>query len=86
MERRYVEGMDRNDQNKVVSHIYAYSTVDPASIEGPLCSRGWNREDGHGFSIFRGQRSDRGTCKVCRKRMAEGCGPVPARDRKTKWI
>lgn len=72
MEYHYVEGMDRNEQDKVVSHIYAGKVKgDP---EGPLCVRGWNRSDGMGFSIFRGNQSAIGTRTVCRRRQAGGSG------------
>lgn len=82
---KYIEGMDRNDQHKIVSHIYAYKK-DIHKIEGPLCARGWNRNNGEGFSIFRGNASDAGTCKICLKRMQAHLAPVPPEPRKTRWI
>lgn len=81
---QYIEGMDRNDQDKVVSHIYAGKVQ--GEPDGPLCVRGWNRSDGAGFSIFRGHTSNAGTCKVCLRRKLKGLGPVESRQRKTRWI
>lgn len=81
----YVEGMDRNDQHTIVSHIYAGPSYH--ELVGPLCARGWNRSDGDGFSIFRGNRSNKGTCKVCQRRKADGKGPMlNPKPRKTKYI
>lgn len=79
----YVEGMCRNDTNNVVSHIYCGPSF--GDLNGPLCARGWNRDDGNGFSIFRGNTSGAGTCRVCYRRKAKNMGPVPPKPRKTKW-
>lgn len=84
---QYVEGMDRNEQDKVVSHIYAYQDGKSSDdIEGPLCARGWNRSNGNAFSIFRGNPSAKGTCAICKRRQTAGAAPVPVSPHKTKWI
>lgn len=38
----------------------------------PMCRRGWNRDNGKSYSIFRNNISDYGICKVCIRRAAKG--------------
>ena len=78
----YILGQDRNDMN-LVTHIYKGDFNDPGL---PMCVRGWNRSDGEGYSIFRGNVGDVGVCRVCVRRMLQGKDGVPSRKRKTKWI
>ncbi len=80
----YIEGMCRNEQHKIRSHIYALTK---AGHYWPMCSYGWNRSDGESFSIFRGHRSGRGTCKICLNNKLAGRRPVirPFKH-KTKWL
>lgn len=79
----FIEGMCRNEQHRVRSHLYV-------SVDGelyPMCGYGWNRSDGQGFSIFRGHKSNRGTCKLCIKNVNAGKPPVTdGFPHKTKWI
>ncbi len=80
----YIEGADRNDvDGRLVSHLYEGTFSEPGN---PFCARGWNRENGHGYSIFRGNTGARGTCLVCMRRVREGREPVPPRDRPTRWL
>lgn len=79
--RNYVVGQCRN-QNDVVAHIYEGMFND---LIGPLCARGWNRANGFGFSIFRGNVGERGICRVCERRRDKGLGAVKPRERKTRW-
>lgn len=78
----YITGLDRNDQH-LVAHIYKGPYSNP---EGPMCARGWNRANGHGFSIFRNNVGDAGVCNVCLRRLLAGKPSVPPRDRKTRWL
>lgn len=81
---KYVEGMCRNDQHKVRSHMYAMRE-DGQLL--PMCGYGWNRLGGQAFSIFRGHQSARGTCKLCLKNIAAGKSPITdGWPHKTKWI
>lgn len=78
----YRSGQDRNDPN-ARSHTYVETT------DGllPMCSYGWNRSDGEAFSIFRSSYGTEGKCKICRKRLAAGLGPVEkAFPHKTRWL
>lgn len=77
----YILGQDRNDSD-VVTHIYKGNFNDPGL---PMCVRGWNRESGERYSIFRGNVGDVGVCKICKRRMLAGKEGVPSRKRKTKW-
>ena len=78
----YISGLDRNDQH-LVAHLYDGTLDDPG---WPLCARGWNRGNGHGYSIFRNNIGDAGICSVCVRRAQAGLKGVPPRDRKTRWL
>lgn len=81
--RKYkmILGQDRNEPD-AVTHIYEGNYNDPGR---PYCARGWNRDNGYGYSIFRGL-STGCICKICSRRYEEGRDPVEPRDRKTKWL
>ena len=78
--REYVTGLDRNDQH-LVAHLYK-GTFDRVGL--PMCARGWNRLNGHGWSIFRncGER----ICKVCLRRANMKLPGVRELDRPTRWL
>lgn len=76
------DGSCRNN-DRALSHTYA-ETADGLF---PMCGYGWNRSDGHRFSIFRGPPGTEGDCLLCRKNLRAGKPPV--RDgftHKTRWI
>jgi hypothetical protein len=78
-----VEGCCRNEPNKSRSHLYKY-------VDGelyPMCGYGWNQSGGESFSILRGWRSERGTCKLCEKNVKAGKTPVmDGFPHTTKWL
>jgi hypothetical protein len=79
----YIVGQDRNE-DAVVAHLYQGTYFDTGL---PMCVRGWNRSDGEGYSIFRGDiNAVNGVCKICKRRATEGKPGVPSRKRKTKWL
>jgi len=78
----YITGHDRNEPD-VVTHIYKGNFSDPGL---PMCVRGWNRSDGEGYSILRGNVGNVGLCKICVRRTLSGKDGVSSRKRKTKWI
>lgn len=78
----YVVGQDRNDDT-VVAHLYRGTFDKPGK---PMCARGWNRSDGHAYSIFRNNAGSSGVCKICSRRAKAGLAPIDPRDRKTKWL
>lgn len=69
-ENGYIVGMDRIPEpecQRKVTHLYKGTFDDPGL---PMCKKGWNRGDG--YSIWRGNISEKGICKVCLKRANEG--------------
>lgn len=78
--RSYITGLDRNEQ-QLVAHLYRGTFDNPGN---PMCARGWNRLNGHGYSIFR-NCGDR-ICKVCMRRASTRRPPVRELDRTTKWL
>ena len=80
----YVSGADRNNPDQARAHMYAYTA---AGNLWPMCDYGWNRSNGHGFSILRGWGSARGMCKICERNIEKGKRPVhKPREHKTKWL
>lgn len=79
----YRSGDDRNEVN-ALSHTYAMMSDDGL---WPMCGYGWNRSNGHGFSIFRGSPGTEGDCKLCAKNVAAKKPPVmDGFEHKTKWL
>ena len=78
----YIVGLDRNDQH-LVAHLYKGTNAD---LRLPMCVRGWNRSNGKGYSIFRGNIGRAGICYICLRRALAGKDGVSSRERKTKWI
>jgi hypothetical protein len=83
-DRQYIWGQDRNEPN-AAAHRYEVPPGSPMSPLGPMCARGWNRDDGFGFSIFRGIITGP-PCLTCLKREGKKLGYVEPRERKTKWL
>jgi hypothetical protein len=81
MTRSFIVGQDRNEPGWV-AHIY--EVIGDRYV--PMCLRGWNRNDGYGISIFRGNSGEAGVCEVCKRRMLEDRPAVESRERKTKWL
>ena len=79
----YRAGEDRGDDT-ALSHTYAMTS---AGHLWPMCEYGWNRSNGHRYSIFRGSPGSEGDCKLCRANVAAGKRPVVRpRGHKTKWL
>lgn len=80
--RCYVIGQDRNE-DAAVAHLYRGTFRRTGS---PMCRRGWNRLNGHGYSIFRNNLGA-GVCKTCLRRARAQAKPVPDDlERRTKWL
>lgn len=80
----YIAGHDRNDTaGELVTHLYKGDFSDPGN---PMCARGWNRANGHEYSILRNRADGRGICKVCLRRAQAGLEGVEPRNRKTRWL
>ena len=80
----YISGVCRNNPEGSRSHLYAQTA---AGNLWPMCDYGWNRSDGHRFSILRGWRGGRGHCKLCEANAAAEKRPViHACEHKTRWL
>lgn len=71
----YITGIVRDGYNydTVVAHLYKGDFSDPGY---PMCKRGWNRDNGTSYSIWRNNVGAKGICKICLKRAIEGKSPV----------
>jgi hypothetical protein len=80
--RKYVFGLSREARSeRLVSHLYRGNFQHPGL---PMCPRGWNRDGGTAYSIWRGQ-SGRGICAVCVKRAEKKLAPIPAKPGVLMW-
>jgi hypothetical protein len=81
--KKYRSGTDRNEQS-ALSHTYA---EDKNGDLWPMCGYGWNRSNGHSFSIFRNEYGTQGKCKLCRKNLSSGKPFLTEGfEHKTKWL
>lgn len=78
----FIVGLDRADEH-LVAHLYKGTMDDPGQ---PMCVRGWNRDNGFNYSIFRNNAGIAGVCKICERRALEGKDGVFPRERKTRWL
>lgn len=85
MGKIYITGLGRANNNyDLLDETHLYEVTDDDGYY-PLCSRGFNRDYGLGFSIFRGNVGDIGVCQVCEGRGAkQRPGLRWKRSRKTK--
>lgn len=72
----YVIGLGRDapDEQTRRAHLYKGTHTDPGY---PMCARGWNRDEGTAYSIWRGQIGAHGICRVCLRRAYEERAPIP---------
>lgn len=56
---------------KKVTHLYELGENN-MDFQNPMCRRGWNRDYGGSYSIFRGHISKAGLCKTCVRRASMG--------------
>lgn len=82
-ETKYRPGLERGSytnthEERKVTHLYELGENN-MDFRNPMCRRGWNRDDGQSYSIWRGQISDRGLCKICVRRAAAGLHGVEPR-------
>ena len=72
----YIMGLGRDFPHPKISHLYKGDHADPGN---PMCARGWNRDGGESYSIWRGNMGSNGICKVCLRRAREGKPPIKAK-------
>lgn len=72
--RTYVIGLSREDraEERLRSHLYRGRFDDPGP---PMCAKGWNRDGGESYSIWRGQIGT-DVCRVCVRRALAKAEPV----------
>lgn len=70
----YVVGLNREPgaDQRYHAHLYKGTFND---VGDPMCWRGWNRDDGMSYSIWRGNYG-LGVCKTCLRRAEAGLPPV----------
>lgn len=74
---------ERSDGTKIQYRYAQYSHIYTGDMDNPgwpMCPEGWNRDDGHGYSIWRNNDGEDGVCPVCRARWLRGLPPVPRAD------
>lgn len=67
--RIYITGLNRAVSNPQRAHLYDGSFGDPGK---GMCRHAWNRDEGSGYSIFRGNLGPKGICKTCVRRAERG--------------
>jgi hypothetical protein len=75
----YIPGQNRTHKDDPkVTHLYKGDFNDPGL---PMCVRGWNRDNGESYSIWRNNISSGGICKICLRRAQKGLEGVPSKYR-----
>jgi hypothetical protein len=64
-EHGYITGLGRDYPHPKRSHLYRGTMSNPGE---PLCRRGWNRDNGESYSIWRNNIGEYGNCGHCIKR------------------
>ena len=65
----YIVGLGRNYPYPKIAHLYEGTFDNPGY---PMCKRGWNRDNGQSYSIWRGVMGDGGICRICWRRAKKG--------------
>lgn len=71
----YILGLGRDVPYPKLAHLYKGTYDDPGL---PMCKRGWNRDGGTSYSIWRGNVGEHGVCRICWRRAIAGKGGVEA--------
>lgn len=77
-EKRYRPGLGRSVPHPKLAHLYEIGD-NCMDFKFPMCSYGWNRNDGESYSIWRGNVGVKGVCKICIKRAAKGLPGVDSK-------
>lgn len=65
----YIAGLGRDYPHPKIAHLYEGTFENPGD---PMCVRGWNRDEGQSYSIWRNNIGERGVCQVCLRRAQKG--------------
>ena len=76
--QEYTPGLNRypNADKHCVAHLYKGDFGDPG---WPMCWRGWNRDGGTAYSIWRNS-DGLCICRTCMKRAEQGLPPIPPKE------
>lgn len=67
----YILGLGRDNPRPMTAPLYKGDFSDPGL---PMCRKGWNRDNGQSYSIWRGNMGRNGVCKICLRRARAGLG------------
>ena len=73
----YIAGLGRDYPHPRLAHLYKGDIDDPGL---PMCKRGWNRDNGTSYSIWRNNYGRDGICTVCVKRAFKGLDGVKPKE------
>jgi hypothetical protein len=65
----YITGLGRDYPHPKLAHLYEGTFNEPGN---PMCRRGWNRDNGQAYSIWRNNIGERGICLICLRRAQKG--------------
>jgi len=65
----YITGLGRDYPHPKIAHLYEGPIENPGN---PMCRRGWNRDEGQSYSIWRNNIGSHGVCQVCVRRAQKG--------------
>ena len=74
----YIPGLGRDYPHPRIAHLYKGDFSNPGL---PMCRKGWNRDGGVSYSIWRNNVGKKGICKICLRRALKGLpamAPAPA--------
>lgn len=77
----YIFGLGRDEPKPKKAHVYEGTFDEPGN---PMCARGWNRDDGNDYSIWRNNIGEDGICGVCLRRVREGRSSVPPKSERRR--
>jgi hypothetical protein len=69
----YITGLGRDYPHPKLAHVYKGTLADPGK---PMCRRGWNRDNGQAYSIWRNNIGEKGICLICLRRAQKGLDGV----------
>jgi len=73
----YIPGLGRDVPHPKIAHLYKGDFSDPGL---PMCKRGFNRDNGYSYSIWRNNVGVNGICSICLRRARKGLDGLPFPD------
>jgi hypothetical protein len=72
----YISGLGRDYPHPKKAHLYKGDFNDPGL---PMCHRGWNRDEGESYSIWRKNYGIEGLCQTCLSRARQGLDGIKSK-------